>query len=271
MTPAYLQQAYDLTYLSATRGSGDTVAIVGVYNDAGRRLRPRDLPLDLWLARLHRGQTAASSSSTSRVRPPRCRRRTTTGPRRSRWTSRPSPRSAPTARSTWSRPTPPTRRPPGRDRRGDRGGRQPGLDHWRRHLHPEPVHRLRRPERLDRRRHRRQRRVADWRGRLSGGVALRDRCRRHDARAGELERPHAARHDRDGLERFERRLRHPGGSRFPTSPPTAAAAAATPMSRLTPTRPPGSPSMTPPPAVGSTAAARAWPPRSSPPSRRSPA
>jgi hypothetical protein len=34
MTPAYLQQAYDLTYLSATRGSGDTVAIVGVYNDA---------------------------------------------------------------------------------------------------------------------------------------------------------------------------------------------------------------------------------------------
>jgi hypothetical protein len=34
MTPAYLQQAYDLTYLSANRGSGDTVAIVGVYNDA---------------------------------------------------------------------------------------------------------------------------------------------------------------------------------------------------------------------------------------------
>ena len=33
MTPAYLQQAYDLTYLSANRGSGDTVAIVGVYND----------------------------------------------------------------------------------------------------------------------------------------------------------------------------------------------------------------------------------------------
>ncbi|HEX3617451.1 MAG TPA: hypothetical protein VHU61_12980 [Solirubrobacteraceae bacterium] len=33
MTPAYLQQAYDLTYLSATRGGGDTVAIVGVYND----------------------------------------------------------------------------------------------------------------------------------------------------------------------------------------------------------------------------------------------
>lgn len=33
MTPAYLQQAYDLTYLSATRGTGDTVAIVGVYND----------------------------------------------------------------------------------------------------------------------------------------------------------------------------------------------------------------------------------------------
>jgi subtilase family serine protease len=33
MTPAYLQQAYDTTYLSATRGTGDTVAIVGVYND----------------------------------------------------------------------------------------------------------------------------------------------------------------------------------------------------------------------------------------------
>jgi hypothetical protein len=33
MTPAYLQQAYDLTYLSATRGIGDTVAIVGVYDD----------------------------------------------------------------------------------------------------------------------------------------------------------------------------------------------------------------------------------------------
>lgn len=33
MTPAYLQQAYDLSYLSATRGSGDTVAIVGVFDD----------------------------------------------------------------------------------------------------------------------------------------------------------------------------------------------------------------------------------------------
>jgi hypothetical protein len=33
MTPAYLQQAYDLTYLSATRGGGDTVAVVGVYDD----------------------------------------------------------------------------------------------------------------------------------------------------------------------------------------------------------------------------------------------
>ena len=33
MTPAYLQQAYDLTYLSATRGSGDTVAVIGVYDD----------------------------------------------------------------------------------------------------------------------------------------------------------------------------------------------------------------------------------------------
>ena len=33
MTPAYLQQAYDLTYLSATRGLGDTVAVVGIYDD----------------------------------------------------------------------------------------------------------------------------------------------------------------------------------------------------------------------------------------------
>lgn len=33
MTPAYLQQAYDLSYLSATRGGGDTVAIVGAYGD----------------------------------------------------------------------------------------------------------------------------------------------------------------------------------------------------------------------------------------------
>lgn len=33
MTPAYLQQAYDLTALSAARGGGDTVAIVGVFDD----------------------------------------------------------------------------------------------------------------------------------------------------------------------------------------------------------------------------------------------
>ncbi len=33
MTPAYLQQAYDLTYLSANRGVGDTVAVVGVFDD----------------------------------------------------------------------------------------------------------------------------------------------------------------------------------------------------------------------------------------------
>jgi hypothetical protein len=33
LTPAYLQQAYDLTQLSAAHGSGDTVAIVGVYDD----------------------------------------------------------------------------------------------------------------------------------------------------------------------------------------------------------------------------------------------
>ncbi len=33
MTPAYLQQAYDLSYLSANRGAGDTVAVVGVFDD----------------------------------------------------------------------------------------------------------------------------------------------------------------------------------------------------------------------------------------------
>jgi hypothetical protein len=32
-TAAYLQQAYDLTYLSATRGSADTVAVVDAYDD----------------------------------------------------------------------------------------------------------------------------------------------------------------------------------------------------------------------------------------------
>ncbi len=33
MTPAYLQEAYDLSALSATRGVGDTVAVVGAFND----------------------------------------------------------------------------------------------------------------------------------------------------------------------------------------------------------------------------------------------
>ena len=32
-TPAYLQQAYDLTYLSQAKGTGDTVAIVDAYDD----------------------------------------------------------------------------------------------------------------------------------------------------------------------------------------------------------------------------------------------
>ncbi len=32
-TPAYLQQAYDLTYLSQTAGAGDTVAVVDVGDD----------------------------------------------------------------------------------------------------------------------------------------------------------------------------------------------------------------------------------------------
>jgi len=34
-TPAYLQQAYDLSYLSQTAGSSDTVAIVDAYDDPG--------------------------------------------------------------------------------------------------------------------------------------------------------------------------------------------------------------------------------------------
>jgi hypothetical protein len=33
MTPAYLQQAYDLSYLSAARGTGDTIGVVAVYDD----------------------------------------------------------------------------------------------------------------------------------------------------------------------------------------------------------------------------------------------
>jgi hypothetical protein len=32
-TPAYLQQAYDLSYLSAVGGRGDTVAIIDAYDD----------------------------------------------------------------------------------------------------------------------------------------------------------------------------------------------------------------------------------------------
>jgi hypothetical protein len=32
-TPAWLQQAYDVTYLSATAGSGDTIAVIDAYND----------------------------------------------------------------------------------------------------------------------------------------------------------------------------------------------------------------------------------------------
>ena len=34
-TPAYLEQAYDLSYLSQTGGEGDTVAIIDAYDDAG--------------------------------------------------------------------------------------------------------------------------------------------------------------------------------------------------------------------------------------------
>jgi subtilase family serine protease len=34
-TPAYLQQAYDLSYLAQTAGSGDTIAIVDAYDDPG--------------------------------------------------------------------------------------------------------------------------------------------------------------------------------------------------------------------------------------------
>ena len=37
-TPAYLQQAYDLTYLSQTAGGSDTVAVVDVGDDANAQL-----------------------------------------------------------------------------------------------------------------------------------------------------------------------------------------------------------------------------------------
>jgi subtilase family serine protease len=41
-TPQWLQQAYNLTALSASRGSGDTVAVVDGYDDPGAAsdLRP---------------------------------------------------------------------------------------------------------------------------------------------------------------------------------------------------------------------------------------
>ncbi len=42
-TPAYLQQAYDLTYLSQTAGGADTVAIVDAYDEPDRRGRSGDV------------------------------------------------------------------------------------------------------------------------------------------------------------------------------------------------------------------------------------
>ena len=59
-TPAYLQQAYDLSYLSQTGGTGDTVAIIDAYDDptAQSDLNPiaRTTGSGMRLRVLHQGQ-----------------------------------------------------------------------------------------------------------------------------------------------------------------------------------------------------------------------
>jgi hypothetical protein len=101
-TPAYLQQGYDLTALSQTAGSGDTVAIVDAYDDPTAEQ-------DLAHYRATFGLPACTSSSpvgnpcfgssTKTASPRRCRSTTRVGRARSRSTSTPSRRSAPTVGS----------------------------------------------------------------------------------------------------------------------------------------------------------------------------
>ena len=55
-TPAYLEQAYDLSYLSQTGGEGDTVAIIDAYDDPGAQA-------DLNIYRSTYGLPACSSSN----------------------------------------------------------------------------------------------------------------------------------------------------------------------------------------------------------------
>ena len=55
-SPAYLQQAYDLSYLSQNRGSGDTVAIVDAYNNPAAEA-------DLAAYRLHFGLPACTTQN----------------------------------------------------------------------------------------------------------------------------------------------------------------------------------------------------------------
>ena len=112
-TPAYLQQAYDLTYLSATAGAGDT----------SRSSTPATTPTPspIWPPTAHttgcrpaRPPTAAFARSTRAARARPCRARWPAGARRSRSISTPSRRCAPTATSCSSSPTrtrPPTSTP----------------------------------------------------------------------------------------------------------------------------------------------------------------
>ena len=72
-TPAYLQQAYDLTYLSQTAGGGDTVAVVDAGDDPNAES-------DLAVFRSTYGLPACTSANgcltkvNEQARPRRCRR-----------------------------------------------------------------------------------------------------------------------------------------------------------------------------------------------------
>ena len=105
-TPAYLQQAYDLTYLSQTAGAGDTVAIVDAGDDLSAQADlatyrstyglPACTTANGCFAKVNQngGTLAAAQPGGLGL-----------GGRRSRWTSTRSRRCAPTATSCSSRPT----------------------------------------------------------------------------------------------------------------------------------------------------------------------
>ena len=104
-TPAYLQQAYDLAYLSQAQGAGTTVAVVDAFDDPNAEA-------DLATYRSEFGLPACTTANgcftkvdqnggtnyPSTVEPP-------AGRSRSRSISTPFPRSARTATSRSSRPT----------------------------------------------------------------------------------------------------------------------------------------------------------------------